>query len=276
MFTSNTCGACHQQIELLSKHFKKNKNVKIMIVDVDKYNVDFIEYTPTWYIPNNKGSFSVYNGVIKNKRDFNKLVRFSSTRFGPEIDSLAKNGKNFPGGGGFNVNKTFMNETEDKWGKGNDALISGSLGRDQKPGKFNNVLSNNYVNNIRMARPNDDLGSALYLNRTCNATGENKYPGMVYDSKNSQIVSNTNFGRKKNSFGYNYWGKAYSKDYLMEADTVKKMNGGGIQNENIRPGSVSNKDIYIGKSPEYKPLSFGKKNKMCTSSSVKTCTLKKK
>jgi hypothetical protein len=148
------------------------------------------------------------------------------------------------------------------WGKGSDVLNAGVGGtRSLGPNNIGEMYSNNFYNNIRMAHPSDQLGTALYLNRGCNITkGDNTYssPGMIYDSKNPQIVG---FGRrKKNSFGlYSQMGPAYGSQYIMGPETIRNQYGGGIQNDLPRPQKVGNKDYYIGNFPEYKPIKFGKK-----------------
>ena len=278
LFTSKTCGACVQQIELLKKHFKDD-NVKIMYIDVDKHDLPFIKFTPTWYIPNKSGTYSVYDTLITNPKDFNKLVIKAKkkvckkvkkkvckkSRFGDNLGSWARDGKKFPDNEGFQIPNSFMNDITDKWGKGDNALISGSLGRDQGPGNFNNVLSNENVNDIRMVRPNDPHGAALSLNRTCNQTSSvSNYPGMIYNAKNPQIVNQTGFGKCK--FGYNLYsqmGPAYGSQYLMNKDTVKDLYGGGIADYE-RPTTVKS-STFIGQAKPYTPLTkltFGKKVKM--------------
>ena len=299
LFTSKTCGACINQLELIKKHFKGKNNAFINIVDVDKHNVPFIEYTPTWYIPNKNGTYSVYNSVISNPKDFDKLVTKGSafgkrkSRFGenngpsylPQLGTWEKYGKNFPNGGGFNVPLSFSNEIEKTWGTGKDALNSGLLGRDQGPGNFNNVLSNGYVNGIRMAPPGGQLETGLNLNRTCNinknVSTNVASPGLIFNSPNPQIVSmNTGFGKNKfgknkfgNSFLYSQMGKAYGSQYIKDPDTVKKLYGGGLSDNLPRPDKVQNKNIFIGQAPPYNPLNnFGKKVKKVK---VKVCVIKK-
>jgi hypothetical protein len=73
LFTSKGCGACKEQLALLQKHLN-GKKVFIVIVDVDKHDVPFIQYTPTWYIPRNDGKYDVYDSIITNPKDFDKLV----------------------------------------------------------------------------------------------------------------------------------------------------------------------------------------------------------
>ena len=300
LFTSKTCGACIQQLNLLSDYFK-GKSVNIMTVDVDKHNVPFIHFTPTWYVPNKKGSYNVYNSIINNTKDFDKLV-FKESAFGkkrrcrfgkdtsylPQMGNWAKYGRNFPDGGGFNMPNSFNKDITNKWGTGNSALVCGTLGRELGPGNFNNVLSNEYVNNIRMAQPNDQLGTELYLNRSCNIQRNlNKSdPGMIYDSLNPQIVPmSTGFGKKRRTqvskFGnylYSQMGPAYGNQYLITKDTVKELYGGALNNNNVRPSGVQNKNIYIGKAPVYNPLNdFGKrKTKVKKTVCVKKCVKKDK
>ena len=284
LFTSKTCGACVNQLELIKKHFKGKPSTFINIVDVDKHNVPFIQYTPTWYIPNKIGTYSVYDKVISNPRDFDKLVTKTNqfgkrnSRFGNDIGTLAKDGKNFPDKGGFNIPPNFSKENEKIWGTGTDALTSGILGRDQGPGNFNNVLSNGYLNNIRMARPNDQLGTAFYLNRNCNKNVKDNTLGLVPGASNPQIVpmsfGKNKFGRNKfgNSFLYSQMGKAYNSQFIKDSDTVKKLYGGALTDNLPRPDKVQGN--FIGQAPPYNPLNkFGKKVK--TKVKTKICVIKK-
>jgi hypothetical protein len=67
------------------------------------------------------------------------------------------------------------------------------------------MYSNNYFNNIRMAHPADQLGTSLYLNRSCNKSTLSNSPGMIFDSKNPQIVDmTTTFGTDKAGIIANY------------------------------------------------------------------------
>jgi hypothetical protein len=294
LFTSKTCGACKNQLDLISKHFKGKSNTFINIIDVDKHNIPFIQYTPTWYIPNKNGGYSVYDSVINNPKDFDKLVSKGSafgkktrkTRFGnddsylPQLGTWEKYGKNFPNGKGFNIPSSFSNEIEKTWGTGKDALNSGLLGRDQGPGNFNNVLSNQYVNGIRMAQPGGQLETALNLNRNCNQKVSTESPGLIFNSPNPQIVP-MSFGKRSkfgNSYLYAQMGKAYSSQYIKDPDTVKKLYGGALTDNLPRPDKVQNKNIFIGQAPPYNPLNkFGKKAKKAKKVKVKTkvCLIKK-
>jgi hypothetical protein len=205
------------------------------------------------------------NGVCPlRKSKFGECLQSSSV---PQIDSLVQCGKNFPNGKGFDVPNSWSNTIKQKWGDDN-YLTSGSLGRELGPGNTGSAFSNNYFNDIRMARPNDDLGSALNLNRSCNiykAANDNlKSPGLIYNSKNPQIVG---FGRRKRSnFGtsylYSQMGPAYGSQYLMGKNTINKLGGGGGQNEGTRPQKVQNPSTFIGQAKEYNPINkFGKKKK---------------
>ena len=46
LFTSKTCGACINQRNLITKHFKGKGNTFININDVDKHNFPFIVVKP--------------------------------------------------------------------------------------------------------------------------------------------------------------------------------------------------------------------------------------
>jgi hypothetical protein len=264
--------------------------------------------TPTWLLPNNKLHFGVIKDPkmfesITKKSSFGKKKRtkvavkrkktpvkrkivvpvckngvcpLRKSKFGqclqsssvPQIDSLVQCGKNFPNGKGFDVPNSWSNEIKQKWGDDN-YLTSGSLGRELGPGNTGSAFSNNYFNDIRMARPNDDLGTALGLNRSCNiykGTNNNlESPGLIYNSKNPQIVG---FGRKKKSnFGtsylYSQMGPAYGSQYIVGKNTVKSLYGGALQNEAPRPQKVQNQNTFIGQAKEYNPISnFGKKKKV--------------
>jgi hypothetical protein len=274
MFSSSSCPACLAQIKILGDHFK-GKNANIVYYDLDKYpppsyilDRDGSYSMPTWVFPNG----TIHKGLIKDKKKIGSLVSRNS-RFGaeclntdysvPDINSLARCGKNFPDYKGLQIPKSFMENVESVWGKGSDVLNAGVGGtRSLGPDNIGEMYSNNFYNNIRMAQPSDQLGTALYLNRQCNViNGDNTYntKGMIYNSENPQIVG---FGsrKKKNSFGlYSQMGPAYSKQYIMDPETIRNQYGGGVQNDLPRPQKVNNGDYYIGTFPEYKPIKFGKK-----------------
>ena len=278
MFSSSSCPACLAQIKIITDHFK-GKNGNIVYYDLDKYPApSYIidrggNYSmPTWVFPNG----TIHKGIIKDKKKLNSLVSRGSgfgapsgaclnTNYSiPDIDSLARCGKNFPDNKGFEIPNSYMSSVEAVWGKGTAALNAGVGGtRSLGPNNIDEMYSNNYYNNIRMAHPSDQLGTALYLNRGCNISKGNNTPtfsspGMIYNSENPQIVG---FGRKKNSFGklYKQMGPAYSTQYIMDPDTIRNQYGGGIQNDLPRPQKVGNSDYFIGKFPEYKPIKFGRK-----------------
>ena len=277
MFTSPSCPACLAQIKIISDNIK---NGNIVYYDLDKYPApSFIidrngNYSmPTWVFPDG----TIHKGIIKDKKKLNSLVS-KHTKFGstggaclntdysiPDIDSLARCGKNFPNNKGFEIPNSYMNSVESVWGKGSDALNAGVGGtRSLGPDNIGEMYSNNYYNNIRMAEPAGQLGTALRLNRECNISKGNNTPtfnspGMIYNSENPQIVG---FGvKKKNSFGklYRQMGPAYSSQYIMGPETIRNQYGGGIQYDLPRPQKVGNSDYYIGNFPEYKPIKFGRK-----------------
>ena len=249
MFGSSDCKACLMQIKLLMDYFG-DRDVSIAYYDLSKYPApDFLKKNgsvsmPTWVFPN--GSTS---GLIMDKKKFNSLLMKRKTAFGSclnNIDSLAKCGKNFPDNKSFEIPTSYMQSVQSKWGKGDDTLNAGIGGtRSLGPNKIGEFLSNNYFNDIRMAHPSDQLGTSLFMNRNCNQSSSFKSPGLIYDSKNPQVVG---FGRKTR------FGPAYNKGYLMKKDTVRDYFGGGIQNNLPRPNKVKG-DTYISTYPEYK---FGK------------------
>jgi hypothetical protein len=321
LFLSSTCGACKLQKEILDRYFKTKKNVSVIFLDDPKNNGKFqnVEVTPTLGIPRSDGTMEIYEGVIENPAVLETLTTsFGSRRrrttkrstkrknwFGsdkvlyPNINNLAVYGKNFPDDKGFEINSSFYGDVEDKWGKGNDTLNAGIGGtRSLGPDNIGEMYSNGYVNNIRMAQPADQLGTALYLNRSCNIDRNKstvtEAPGMIYDAKNPQIVSNTTgFGKKnklnllrKSRFGglYSQMGPAseIGNQYLISKDTGKQLYSGARQNEGPRPYKVDNKLIYVGQAPEYNPIGkstsfpeFGKRRKAVKRKAVKRKAVKK-
>jgi hypothetical protein len=127
------------------------------------------------------------------------LKRSKKNNFGvPLINSLAVDGRNFPDGQLFNIPNTFMNQIQNEWGMGDNALNCGTVGRELGPGNIEQIYTTNYLNNIRMAEPAGQLGTALFLNRNCNIlhNSSSSYPGLVSSSDNPQIVT-SNFGKKR-------------------------------------------------------------------------------
>ena len=247
MFGNSNCPACLAQIKILTDYFN-GKNANIVYYDLNKYPVpSYImdrngKYSmPTWVFPNGK----IHKGMIKDKKQFSTLT-VKNVKFGSSscTDTDAHCGKNFPNGKGFNIPSSYIASVESVWGKGDNVLNAGVGGtRSLGPDNILDMYSNNYFNDIRMAHPSDQLGTALYLNRTCNNKNTFDSPGMIYDSKNPQIVG---FGKKKKlKFGdylYNQMGGSYLPSY------INNQNGGATQKESQRPFQINNPDIFIGNS----------------------------
>jgi hypothetical protein len=264
MFGSEDCGACVAQKKLLNDYFRE-KGIKI---NVKYYNLktkkapQFLldrngSYSmPTWWLPK---SGKIKKGIIQPKQLLRELPK--SSKFGsfvPQIGTLAKYGKNFEDGKGFSITNSFNQATKAVW---DNPLDSGTLGREFGPGNVGKIYENNYFNNIRMAHPAGDLATALANNRNCNTvnnnelSGTSKNLGIVFDSKNRQINSN--------SFGYRnlypQMGPAFEKNsqYLISKNTVKNLYGGALQGEDPKPTGIRNNTIYIGTKPDYTPLKEG-------------------
>jgi len=301
LFLSSSCGACKLQKKILDSYFKTKKNINVIFLDDPKNNGKFlnIKVTPTLGITRKNGTMEIYEGVIENpavfetmsfrqrgskKRNVKRRSRFGADKtLYPNINNLAVYGKNFPDNKGFEIPTSFYETVEDKWGKGVDTLNAGIGGtRSLGPNNIGEMYSNNYVNNIRMAQPADQLGTALYLNRACNIDRKTstltESPGMIYNAENPQIVSNTTgFGRRKRSTRRSRFGGLYSQmgpaseignQYLISKGTGNQLYSGARQNETPRPYSVKNDQIYIGQAPVYNPIGpvssfsrFGKKLK---------------
>jgi hypothetical protein len=275
LFGDSHCPACLAQVKLLMDSVGQGG---VVYYDLSRFDApDFIAdrngsvSMPTWVFPDG----TIHRGVIR--KNLKSLVKNNrNSRFGkcdsgdpdiPQLDSLAKCGKNFPGGGGMNIPNSFMNTIKDKWG--DDYLNAGIGGvRSLPPGQagIDKYFSNNNLNDIRMAEPGGQLETMFSLNRRYNQVnndiGTCTY-GLVYDSKNPQIVG---FGRaKKSQFGkylYKQMGNAYENAPLVRKDTVRDLYGGAIQNNLAVPRSVQNKNIFIGQVNDYNPVNeFGRKNR---------------
>jgi len=298
MFMSPGCGACQSQKQVLNDYFiSQGKTHKLNVVNVDKYpnKFKYVEVLPTWMfiLPGGK-TCVMKTGVLPPQEIFggNPPVKFGRRRrsmFGeksplyPGINDLAYYGKNFPNGKGFNIPDSHYQQVESVWGKGDDTLNAGIGGtRSLGPDKISEMYSSGYVNNIRMAHPSDQLGTALYLNRLCNMpkTGS---AGMVSDSKSGpQIVDmTTGFGRRRRRarFGnlYSQMGPAYEigNQYLINKNTGNELYSGARQFESPRPDGTGG-DLFISKAPKYKPLSkFGKRKVKTTKKLSKTKKTKK-
>jgi hypothetical protein len=290
------CGYCDQQDKILKKHFK-NGTYLYKKSSINKPVSKLLEGKgiPCWYIPTGNGKGVFHEGLISEKGTkvngkkitLKSLLVKRKNRFGdaiPQINTLAKYGKNFPDNNGFQVGNNFLTDVTNKWG---NPLLSGTLGREFGPGNVDKIYSNNYFNNIRMAYPGGDLDTAINTNRSCNLYNSTPSPsgkpadpvtygaGMIYNSVNPQIVGMNSFGkRKKNRFGnlYNQMGPVPHKNYLLNADWFNKNYAGGGQSDIIKPHSIQNKQIYIGQAKEYYPVQsttgFGTR-------STKTSKLKK-
>jgi len=233
-----SCVYCAKQDLILRKKFKKGhylyKKVKIgKHLKVGKTSVK-IDAIPMWYIPTGNGKGYLKTGLIdgKGKIKLNDLLEKRRSGFGnaiPEINTLAKYGKNFPDNKPFQVTDNFNTQVTKTWG---NPLLSGTLGREFGPGNTDKIYSNNYFNDIRMARPGGDLDTTLSLNQKCNVSDQvpsasgNVNPitytkGMIYDSANPQITS---FGKKRLT--------RENKKIILEIITYKHY----INNESFKKG----------------------------------------
>ncbi len=208
LFKQDGCGACIEQ----DKYLHENFSGTIYQVNLSKFpnQFEFIQFTPTWAIPLGGDRYRLFSEIVKTPQQLERLNTFGrkrGSRFGnktalPGINDLQVYGKNFQDGQGFKTNNSFYKTIENDWGKGNDTLNAGIGGsRSLGPNNINQMYSSDYLNNIRMAHPSDQLGTALALNRTCNTKGSmSSAPGLVSGSGNPQIVDGTTgaqFGKKK-------------------------------------------------------------------------------
>ena len=264
MFGHPKCPGCIAQHEMVDRHFSNKKQCKIKYYDLSKHKVPEMllspngDYTmPTWYLPTGNGKGVLHKKIINSPEKFSLLIIKSKNNFGdtvPQIGTLAKNGKSFADGQGFNVGSSFANDMKIKWG---DASNSGTLGREFGPGKFDSIYSNDYYNNLRMAVPGGDLDTALSLNRRCNTTPAiDKTTGLITDSENPQI---TNFGKRRNRFGP----ANRTRDILLPTDIVL---GGATQFPSNREYKIKGVK-FISSAPAYMNAtprsanSFGLKSK---------------
>lgn len=271
LFGSIQCPACLAQIKLLNEYFK-DKPFEIGYYDLQKkqppnFLVDKSgSYSmPTWYFPDKNGYGKLIKGVVMP----NKFTKYNS--FGnvtPQINSLAKYGRNFPNNEGFQIKGSFQDLTKQKWG---NILNSGTLGREFGPGNTSNIYSKNYFYAPRMAIPGGDLSTAIETNRQCNIINSNinpvtKAPGLFFDSKKYQDQV-PQFGNR-----YLLMGPAFERNnqYLVKENTFKNLYAGGTQGPLNKPSKVQDKKSYIGQSPVYNPLKIkegsilelGKNNKI--------------
>ena len=281
LFMSPGCGACVQQKKILDDYYRsKGKSSTIKMVNVDRFpdKFDFIKVTPTWAVPQGDQKYALYPGIKDPSRSGRSAFGKS---FYDGINNLDYYGKNFPNGKGFDVGTSFYGSVEKVWGKGDDTLNAGVGGsRSLGPNNITEMYSSGYLNNIRMAHPSDQLGTAINLNRECNKTSTmSESKGLVYDSTNPQIVDNTTgFGRRSRFGGlYSQMGPAseIGNQYLIKKDTGKQLFSGAQQNEGSRPYGVKS-NTYIGQAPLYNPIGFGKKKKNIGEGSVLKLSRKNK
>jgi len=264
-FYSSDCGACDTQKKILDQYAQSSrKNISIKGINLKRYPNKFtmIQATPTWVIVDGKGP-KIKVGVM-NKTALHKMFGKSGNSFGEtlyeNINNLSYYGKNFPDGQGFSFPSTFYKEIENKWGTGDDALKAGIGGyRSLGPDKTADLYSSAYLNDIRMAHPSGQLGTALALNRECNQskTTSGSVPGLVTNSQSPQIVNSTGFGRRSRmgSKLYRQMGPAYEigNQYLIDKDTGKQLYSGALQDERTSYG-IDNKNTYIGQAKKYNPI----------------------
>lgn len=279
---SPECGACKSQKQQINDYLKSvGKTAKISVINVDQHpdKFKFIEVLPTWMFLLPKKKCIIKTGIIEPRQLFGGRSSSFGKELLPGINDLVYYGKEFPNGKGFDIPNSHYQNVEAVWGKGDDTLNAGVGGsRSLGPDKVTEMYTSKYLNDIRMAHPSDQLGTALALNRTCNIQKNNtsKSVGLVADSKSPQIVDNTTgFGRRRNfRFGYSLYsqmGPAYEigNQYLIDRETGNKLYSGARQFETPRPNKVTTG--FIGQAPgyeanKYRLSSFGKKVKTNTSS----------
>lgn len=288
------CIYCEQQDEILKSQTSGRYNY--IHSPLNKPALKAVNVIPTWYIPTGNKCGVLRPGQIRSTITVNKkkitLKDLTSVKprkqlsyfkkrglsFGdiatPPIDTLAVHGKNFDDGDLFHVNKSWQNVIQDRWG---DVLDSGTLGREFGPYKTGEIYTNNYVNNIRMAYPGGDLDTAINNNRNCGIVSNTnvstagfpvtKEQGLIFNSKNPQIVTATSFGKRKarSRFGnlYSQMGPAYGPQYLMGKNYFDNAFAGGGFGAQGKPSQGSNQELFVNKFPPYDRLNskFGEKSK---------------
>jgi hypothetical protein len=277
LFGDHKCVACLTQIKMLSEYFKKlNKPLDVKYYDLRKKEAPHFlgknVSKPTWYFPKTKNNGIIIENLVlpehfidlmdKKKNAFGSNY-WGKDQFDTNFAQLRDYGKTFKDSdNGFQIKKSWDNKLTEKWG---NPIDSGTLGREFGPGNTDKIYSTKYFNNIRMARPGDDLSETLYSNRNCNLVNNPKAAtemvGLFYDSPQSPQVVTNQFGKKKksSSFGsnlYSQMGPSYEKgnQYLVGKNTFANLYGGATQFAPQRPNKVMNKNLYIGQSPTYNPL----------------------
>jgi hypothetical protein len=283
LFMSPECGACKSQKQQINDYLKSNgKTAKISVINVDQHpdKFKFVEVLPTWMFLLPKKKCIIKTGIIEPRQLFGGRSSSFGKELLPGINDLAYYGKEFPNGKGFDISNSHYQNVEAVWGKGDDTLNAGVGGsRSLGPDKVTEMYTSKYLNDIRMAHPSDQLGTALALNRACNIekNKSSKSVGLVANSSSGpQIVdTTTGFGRRRRSsrFGYSLYsqmGPAYEigNQYLIDRETGNKLYSGARQFETPRPNKVTTG--FIGQAPGYEAnkydissfiSSFGKKSK---------------
>jgi hypothetical protein len=291
LFKQDGCGACTTQDEFLRKNFRGT----IHQINLSKFpgQFEFIEFTPTWAIPLGNDQYKLHSEIVETPEELQRVSQFGKSRkakrsksrrtgFGqtllPGINNLSVYGKNFPDNQGFKTTDSFYKTIENTWGKGTDTLNAGIGGsRSLGPGNVNQMYTSGYLNDIRMAHPSDQLGTAINLNRTCNTMNQrstmSSSTGLVTQTGNPQIVDNTTgtkFGRKRRSrFGglYRQMGPAseIGNQFLLGKNTVQGLYGGATQFEGPRPQGIQG-NTFLAQAKLYssgsgKTVQFGKRVK---------------
>ena len=293
LITNNECGACVRQNQILQDYAKETGSpVFIDQIDLNDPNpsrrkkiesmFDWVDATPTWLIQTDTGSWIKHEWVIKDKENIKKIVGINKSRRGGfgklkelvrGINDLEINGKNFEGGGGFNVPNSFYKSVESTWGP--EFTLNAGLGsaRSLGPGNAHKVFTNEHFHQPRMVAPGSTDDVFLRGNRLHNEMNNNNnnfYPGMLVGSNGPQIVDQTSgFGRRKSRFGstlYPQMGPAYKNNGLISKD-INLFNG-AQQNEEPRPRGVNKPGTVIGNANLYDPLNFGTKSKRETVNKV--------
>jgi len=279
LFGDHKCPACLTQIKMLTDYFNNlNQSLDVKYYDLRKKKApNFLGEMvskPSWYFPQTKNKGIIIENLVlpdkfidlmnKKSSAFGKSTSWGRKDFENNFAQLRDYGKNFRGSDtGFQIKNSWTNDLTEKWGNPIDA---GTLGREFGPGNTDKIYSDEYLNNIRMAYPGGDLSETLYSNHNCNLVNNPKaatqMTGLLYDSPNSPQLVTNQFGRrkKKSSFGSNFlysqMGPSYElgNQYLVKKNTFSDIYGGATQFEKARPNGVQNKNLYIGKSTTYKPL----------------------
>jgi hypothetical protein len=292
LLTNKDCGACITQNEILQE-YAKDSGSPVFIDQVDLNDADpargkklekmfdWVDATPTWLVQTSEGTWVKHEGVIDDPEIIQQIAVINRSRRGGfgqlkelarGINDLQINGKNFEGGGGFNVPNSFYKSVESSSGPG-DATLNAGLGsaRSLGPGNAHKVFTNEHFHQPRMVAPGSTDDVFLRGNRIHNELmnpNNSFYPGMLVGSMSPQIVDQTSgFGNRKSRFGntlYPQMGPAYKNNGLISRDI--NLYNGARQNEEPRPRGVNKPGTFIGNANIYQPFNFGKKIKRGTKS----------